>query len=160
MSRRIRMLLVCAVAVVIAVPGVSVAGAGVGGDTDEVARMVADAKRVEIAVVTAYNDRKWEQLPPLFAEDAVLLLSHHEPIHGRDAVAGYYETLRDVVGEINDGWEHLRVQGSATSATLTGIVTLGSGRVRVWYSDLYERQPDGSVQLAVNAIAFTQRPVG
>ena len=160
MSRRIRMLLVCAVAVVIAVPGVSVAGAGVGRDTDEVAQMVADAKRVEIAVVTAYNDRKWDQLPPLFAEDAVLLLPHHEPIHGRDAVAGYYEALRDVVGEINDGWEHLRVQGSATSATLTGIVTLGSGRVRVWYSDLYERRPDGSVQMAVNAIAFTQRPVG
>ena len=65
-----------------------------------------------------------------------------------------------MVGEINDGWEHLRVQGSGTSATLTGIVTLGSGRVRVWYSDLYERQPDGSVQLAVNAIAFAQRPVG
>ena len=160
MSQRIRTLVACAATVVIALPGIAAAGAGVGGDTDDAAQMVADAKGVEIAVVAAYNDRKWDQLSPLFAEDAVLLLPHHEPIHGRDAVAGYYETLRDVVGEINDGWEHLRVQGSGTSATLTGIVTLGSGRVRVWYSDLYERRPDGSVQLAVNAIAFTQRPVG
>jgi ketosteroid isomerase-like protein len=160
MSQRIRMLVACAAAAVIAVPGIAAAGGRTGGDTGDATQMVAQAKRVEIAIVTAYNDRRWDELPPLFAEDAVLLLSNHEPIHGRDAVAGYYETLRDVVGEINDGWEHLRVQGSGTSATLTGIVTLGSGRVRVWYSDLYERQPDGSVQLAVNAIAFAQRPVG
>ena len=158
MSQRIRMLVACAAAAVIAMPGIA-AGGGMGGDTGDATQMVAEAKRVEIAIVTAYNDRRWDQLPPLFAEDAVLLLSNHEPIHGRDAVAGYYETLRDVVGEINEGWEFLRVQGTGMSATLTGIVTLGSGRVRVWYSDLYERQPDGSVQLAVNAIGFAQRPV-
>jgi ketosteroid isomerase-like protein len=159
MSQRIRMLMACVGAVVIAVPGIAAAAAG-AGTTGDAGQTVAEAKRVETAIIIAYNDRRWDQLPPLFAEDAVLLLSNHEPIHGRDAVAGYYQSLRDVVGEINDDWEVLRVQGAATSATLTGIVTLGPGRVRVWYSDLYERQPDGSLQLAVNAIAFTQRPVG
>jgi ketosteroid isomerase-like protein len=160
MSQRIRMLLASAAVVLIAVPGIAVAGAGTGGATDDDTQMVAEAKRVEIAIVTAYNDRKWDQLPPLFAEDALLLAPNQEPVRGRDAVVAYYESLRDVVGEINEGWEFLRVKGNGTSASLTGLVTLGPGRIRLWYTDLYERQPDGTVQMAVNAFAFPEQPVG
>jgi ketosteroid isomerase-like protein len=147
-------------AVVVLAPGIAVAGAGTGGDADDGAQIVADAKRVEMAIVAAYNDKKWDELPPLFAEDALLLPPNHEPVRGRDAIVEYYKSGRDVFGEINEGWEFLRVKGSGNFASLAGLVTLGSGGIRLWYTDLYERQPDGSVQMVVNAFAFPERPVG
>lgn len=96
----------------------------------------------------------------MFAEDALLLSPNHEPVRGRDAIVEFYKNARDVVGEINEGWKFLRVEGSGNFANLAGLITLGSGRIRLWYTDSYERQPDGSVQMIVNAFAFTERPVG
>ena len=154
-----RMLLAFAAVVVLA-PGVAVAGAGTGGDADDGAQIVADAKRVEMAIVDAYNDRKWDELSPLFAEDGLLLPPNEEPIRGRSAIVEFYKSGRDVYGEINEGWEVLRVKGSGDVASLAGVVTLGHGRVRLWYTDLYERQPDGSVQMVVNAFAFPERLAG
>lgn len=147
-------------AVVVLVPGFAVAGVGTGGDADDGAQIVADAQRVEMAIVDAYNARRWEELPALFAEDGLLLVGNEEPIRGRDAIVGFYRAGRDLYGEINDGWEVLRVQGSGNFASLAGVVTVGSGRVRLWYTDLYERQPDGSVQMIINAFAVPKRPVG
>jgi ketosteroid isomerase-like protein len=147
-------------AVVVLAPGIAVAGAGTGGDADDGAQIVADAKRVEMAIVAAYNDKRWDELPPLFAEDALLLPPNHDPVRGRDAIVEYYKSGRDVLGKINEGWEFLRVKGSGNFASLAGLVTLGSGGIRLWYTDLYERQPDGSVQMVVNAFAFPERPVG
>jgi ketosteroid isomerase-like protein len=143
----------------VVVPGIAAAGAGMGRDTADEAQIVIDAKQVEKKVVAAYNDRKWDELPPLFAEDAVLLATNHEPVRGRDAIVSYYKSARDVAGEINDGWQFLRVTGSGHFANLAGLITLGSGRIRLWYTDTYERQPDGSVRLVVNAFAFPEEPV-
>ena len=81
------------------------------------------------------------------AHDALLLAPNQEPIHGRDAAVAFYKSQRDVVGEINDGWELLRVNGNARSASLTVIVTLGSGRIPAWYTDLSGLQPDRSLQI-------------
>jgi ketosteroid isomerase-like protein len=159
MSLRMRTFLASVGMVLVVVPGIAVAGAGTGQDTDHEAQIVTDAKRVEKAVVAAYNERKWDEMAPLFAEDAVLLPPNDEPVRGRDAVVGYYKSYRDVVGEINEGWKFLRVTGTGNTANLAGLVTLGSGRIRMWYTDTYERQPDGSVQMAVNAFAFPERPV-
>jgi ketosteroid isomerase-like protein len=147
-------------AVVVLAPGIAVAGAGTGGNTDDDAQIVADAKRVEVAIIAAYNDRKWDELAPLFAEDALMLPPNGEPVRGRDAVVEYYKNGRDLYGEIHEGWELLRVKGSGAFASLAGVVRVGPSRVRLWYSDVYERQPDGSVQQAVNAVAFPERVVG
>src|SRR5688572_19627128 len=84
-------------AVVVLAPGIAVAGAGTGGDADDGAQIVADAKRVEMAIVAAYNDKRWDELPPLFAEDALLLPPNHEPVRGRDGIVEYYKSARDVV---------------------------------------------------------------
>ena len=65
-----------------------------------------------------------------------------------------FQSIRDVTGEIDDGLEYLRAKGSGKFAVLAGKITIQSGRVRMTYNDLYERQPDGSVLLAVNQIAF------
>jgi ketosteroid isomerase-like protein len=150
----------CAASLLILAPGAPGAGAGTGHNTDDEAQIVSDAKRVEIAVVDAYNARKWDELRPLFAEDVLLLAPNHEPVRGRDAILEYYKMSRDSFGEINDGWKFLRVTGGGTFASLAGEITIGSGRIRLWYTDLYERQPDGSLQLTVNAFAFPERAVG
>jgi hypothetical protein len=96
----------------------------------------------------------------LFAEDGVLLSGNAEPIRGRAAIVEFYKSGRDVYGQINEGWEVLRVEGSGTLANLTGVVTLGPGRIRLWYTGSYERQPDGSMQMVVNAFALPERPAG
>jgi len=160
MSLRIRVLLACAAVVLTVVPGIAVAGAGTAGGTNDDAQIVADAKRVESAIVAGWNDKKWDELAPLYAESAVVLAPNHEPVRGRSAIIEYFRSVRDVVGEIADAWEYLRVKGNGDSASLVGLFAVQDGRVRMWYTDLYERQPDGSVQIVVNAFAFRERAVG
>jgi len=150
-------LLAGAAAVLILAPGIAGAGAGTGGDTDDDAQMVADAKVAESAIVAGYNDKKWDELRALYSEDALLLPPNHEPVQGRDAIIEYFKSIRDVTGEIDDGLEYLRVKGSGNFAVLAGKITMHSGRVRMTYNDLYERQPDGSVLLVLNQIAFREQ---
>lgn len=160
MSRCMRMLLASAAVLLLVTPGLAVAGGGTGGDTNDDAQIVADAKRAERAYDAAWNDRRWDELRLLYAEDALLLLPNHEPIEGRDRIVDYLKSGRDFFGEIDDHSEWLRVKGSGNLATLAGEITTHSGRVRITYSDLWERQPDGSVAIAVSAVGFPQRPVG
>ena len=72
------MLLASAATALILVPGIAGAVAGTGGDADDDAQMVADAKRTESAIVAAWNDKKWDELGPLYAEDALVLPPNHE----------------------------------------------------------------------------------
>ncbi len=152
--RWVRILLTSAAVVLILAPGIAGAGAGTGGATDDDAQMVADAKLAESAIVAGYNDKKWDELRALYSEDALLLPPNHEPVQGRDAIIEYFQSIRDITGEIDDGLEYLRLKGSGSFAVLAGKITFQSGQVRMTYNDLYERQPDGSVLLAVNEIAF------
>lgn len=118
-------------AVVVLAPGIAVAGAGTGGDTDDDVQMVAEAKRAETAFVVAYNDKKWDELRSVFAEDVLVLAPNAEPINGRNAAVEYFKSARDAFGEINDGHEHLSVNGSGNLARLAGVLTAGPGRIRV-----------------------------
>ncbi|HEU5449850.1 MAG TPA: nuclear transport factor 2 family protein [Acidimicrobiia bacterium] len=147
-------------AVVVLAPGIAVAGAGTGGDTDDDVQIVDEAKQAESAFVIAYNDRNWDAFRSVLAEDVLVLAPNAEPINGRDAAVEYFKSARDAFGEINDGHEHLSVNGSGNLARLAGVLTAGPGRVRVWYSDLYELQPDGSVLFRVKAFGFPQRAAG
>jgi hypothetical protein len=56
--------------------------------------------------------------------------------------------------------KYIRVRGSGKFVSLTGYFTTQSGHVRMSYADLYERQPDGSVLLAVNDFGFREQAVG
>jgi len=157
--KRMRAVLAFAAVVVLA-PGIADAVAGTGGDTDDGVQIVAEAKQAESAFVVAYNDKNWDALRSVFAEDVLLLAPNAEPINGRNAAVEYFKSLRDAVGKVNDGHEHLTVNGSGSLARLAGVLTVGPGRIRVWYSDLYELQPDGSVLFKVKAVGFPQRAVG
>ncbi len=147
-------------AVVVLAPGIAVAGAGMGGNTDDDVQIVAEAKRVQGAWIVAYNDKKWDELGSTFAEDAVLLAPNAEPIKGRTAAVEYFKSVRDAAGEVHDGQEWLSVNGGGTVARLAGVVTAGPGRIRFWYTEVWERQPDGSLQIAVKAFGLPQRAVG
>ena len=160
MSLRMRMLLASAAAVLIVVPGVAVAGAGTGESTNNDAQIVADAKRAERAYDAAWNDKRWDQLRLFYAEDALLLPPNHDPVQGRDAIIEYFKGARDLFGEIDDHSKWLHSSGSGNLAHLSGEITTHSGRVHVTYSDLWERQPDGLLVIAVSAVGFPQRPVG
>jgi ketosteroid isomerase-like protein len=141
-------------AVVVLAPGIAFAGAGTGGDADDDAQIIADAKHTEHAIVVAYNDRKWDEFGALYAEDAVMLPPNQEPIRGRAAIVDYVRGIRDVVGELGDTSEYVRVRSSGKLADLVGKFTAQSGRVHLIYQGLYERQPDGSVLMGVDHFAF------
>jgi ketosteroid isomerase-like protein len=159
MSPQIRMLMVSTAVALIAVPGIAV-GAVATGDGSDDSQIVADAKQAEHAYDAAWNDRRWDDLRLLYAEDALLLPPNHDPIEGRDRIVEYFKSARDLVGEIDAHPTWLRVKNSGNLATLAGELTTRSGRVHVAYSDVWERQPEGSVVIAVSAFAFPQRPVG
>ena len=90
--------------------------------------------RAESAIVAAYNDKSWDEFGRLYAEDALMMPPNHEPLRGRDAIIRYISSVRDVFGEIDRGYQHLRAKGSG--------------------------EPDGSVLLAVDQIGFDGQAVG
>ena len=147
------MLLASATTVLILAPGIALAGSGTGGDTDDGAQMIADAKRTENAVMVAWNAKKWDELGALYAEDAVVLPPNHGPVAGRAAIVEYFRGLRDALGELG-GFESVRTSANGRLADLVAKFTAESGRVRMIYQGHYERQPDGSVLLGVDQPAF------
>lgn len=154
MSLRLRMLTASAAVVLIVAPGIAIAG-GTGGDTDSDAQMVAAAKRTQRGVAAAYNDRKWDELRPLYTKDAIMLPPNHEPIRGPDAIIEFLRSARDVFGEIDlSGSESARVKVSGNLANFVYEFTAQSGRVRLMTNELYERQPDGSVLVSVDEPSF------
>ena len=154
------MLLASASVALILAPGIAVAGAGTGGSTNEDDQLVAAAKRTDSAIIAAYNDKKWDELRALYAEDAVMSPPNHEPVLGRDAIVEYIRSIRDVAGKLDDGEEYLRVKASGNLASLAVTFTANSGHFRMTDAQLYERQPDGSVVMAVEEFGFRERPVG
>jgi len=117
--------------------------------------MFADAARTEQAIVTAYNDQKWDDLRALYLEDALMLPPNHEPITGRDAIVDYLRSLRDAAGPIDGGTvEHVRVRGSGKLVNIIGRFSVHSGRVRMMTDETFEREADGSVLCGVDHFSF------
>jgi len=160
MSLRSRMLLASAAVVLVVVPGMAVAGTGTGGASDDEAALIAAAKQTEAAIATAINDKKWDALGALYAQDAVLLPPNHEPVVGRDAIVDFIRSIRDVVGKLDDAVDYVRVQASGNLASMAVTFSANSGHLRMTDAELYERQPDGSLVMVVETFAFREQPVG
>ena len=153
--RMLRIVVASAAVAFMVAPGIAGAGSGTSGNSDEDAQMVADATRTEQAIVTAYNDKKWDELRALYLDDALMLPPNHEPIRGRDAIAEYLRSLRDVAGPIDAGGvEHVRVRGSGTLANIVGKFSIHSGRGRMMTDEVFERQADGSVLCGIDHFSF------
>jgi ketosteroid isomerase-like protein len=148
-------LVACAAAVFLVAPGIAGAGSGetsTGASGQE--NMVAEAMRMDQKAVQLWNERKWDEFAATYAEDAIACPPNHEPIRGGKSIAEYYKGLRDVLGELEGGTETLRATASGKVVSLLSKYSAYSGRVRVTAHELYERQSDGSLKLAVDMFAF------
>jgi len=158
--RRIRLLLECAAVVLVVLPGIAVASAGTGGHSDEDAQMLADVMQVVHTNFATYNDRKWDELRLTYAEDAVFLIQNQDPVQGRDAITESHRRLRDVTGPVDlDSIEVVRARANGQIANLVYTFTAQSGHIRALANVFYERQPSGSVLLAVDQPGFREQPV-
>jgi ketosteroid isomerase-like protein len=161
MSRRIRMLLAFAAVAFTAVPGIAAAGAGTGQHSDDDAAMLADVLRVVHTNFATYNDRKWDEFRLTYAEDAVFLLQNQDPVRGRDAITETHRRVRDAFGPVDlDSIKVVRARANGKIANLVYTFTAQSGHVRALANVFYERQPDGSVVLAVDQPGFREQPLG
>lgn len=149
----LRVLLASATAVVILAPDFALAGPDETSDVDE---LIAAARKTQNAIITAYNDRRWEDLPPLYVEDAVMLPPNHAPIHGRDAIIEFLRSARDAVGvgDLSNN-KNARVVASGNLVNFVYEFTARDGHVRMVTNELYERQSDGSVRITVDEPSFT-----
>ena len=148
-----RVLLASAVAAVVLAPGFALAGPDEANDRDE---LIAAARKTQNAIITAYNARKWDDLPPLYVEDAVMLPPNHEPIHGRDAIIDFLRSARDAVGvgDLSNS-RNARVIVSGNLVNFVYLFTARDGHLRMVSNELYERQPDGSMRITVDEPSFT-----
>jgi ketosteroid isomerase-like protein len=144
--------LLSALAVVLVVaPGVARAGAGNGGSGGgEGDRMVAEALHLAQTMKQFWNERKLDEFVAQYADDAVMVPPNHEPMQGRAAIGGYLRSVRDSLGEMEGGTETFRASASGKLVSLVGKYSFYSGRLRITTHELYERQPDGSLKLAVD----------
>jgi ketosteroid isomerase-like protein len=149
------MLVASACVVLFVAPGSAgaVAGATSEDATDE-AQPVAEAMRLDQNWVQRYNDRKWDDLGALYAEDAIAVPPNHEPVQGRAAIVEYYKGLRDSLGEMEGGTETFRGAASGKLVSLVAKYSAYSGRVRFVGHELFERQPDGSLKCTVDMVGF------
>ena len=150
-----------ATVVLIVASGITVAGAGTGGDTGDDPQMIRDVMRVVHANFTTYNDRNWDEFRLTYAEDAVALPTGHDPVRGRDAITEFHQRVREATGPVDlDSIDVVRARANGKIANLVYTFTAQSGHIRAVADVLYERQPDGSVLLGVDQIGFRERGVG
>ena len=102
-----RILVASAAVGLLVAPGLARAGSGTGGDGNDDAQMIADARRTLHAAVIAYDNKKWDEMRALFTEDAVAMqrsvtklaeldfeiavFGHGSPIRG--GASGEFRTL-------------------------------------------------------------------
>lgn len=145
---------VAAVVLVVA-PGIARAGSGDGGqgasDRDP---MVVEAMRMDQKAVQLWNDRKWDEFAATYTEDAIAVPPNHEPIRGGKAIAEYYESLRDAIGELEGGTEAFRASASGNLVSIVAKYSGRSGQLRFTGHELYERQPDGSLKMGVDMVGL------
>lgn len=136
-------------AVALLVVGIAGAHSGTAGATTADPDLAAQAKRVEDAATRAYNERKWDELRALYAEDAILILPNHEPVRGPAAIVAFLRTMRDVFGEIVFV-DMLRASASGTLASLVATYTAYGGQTRFVAHEAFERQSDGVMRVVAD----------
>jgi len=147
-------LMACAAVMCLMAPGTAGAGSGeTGTPTSDRDPMVAEAMRLDQEAVQLWNERKWDEFAAGYADDAIACPPNHEPIRGGRAITEYYKGLRDALGELEGGTETLRATASGKVVSLLSQFSARSGRFRVTAHELYERQTDGSLKLAVDMFA-------
>ncbi|MEW6471990.1 MAG: nuclear transport factor 2 family protein [Actinomycetota bacterium] len=135
-------------------PGLALAGTDRATDEDQ---MIAAARKTQSAIIAAYNEKRWDDLPPLYVEDAIMLPPNHEPIRGRDAIIKFLASARDAFGEADSsGSKSARVRASGNLVNFVYEFTAQGGRLRMMSHELYERQPDGTMLISIDEPSFIE----
>jgi len=133
----------------VVLPGIAGAGSGTGGGVPDDPQLATEAVQLDQTIIEMFNDRRWDELTGVYAEDAVLLSPNHEPIQGRAGIIDYLRHLRDSVGEVQRT-DTIRAAASGRLASLVSAYTAYSGSVRATGHGLFKREPDGSLRFAVD----------
>ena len=90
-----------------------------------------------------------------------MLFQNQDPVQGRAAVTETHRRVRDVFGAVDlHSIEVVRARADGKMANLVYTFTAQSGHIRALANVFYERQPDGSVVLAVDQPGFREQPMG
>lgn len=147
----IRTLVASAAVVCLVGPGIGSARSEAGtGASNRVQAMSSDDLNLQKNWVEFFNGRKWDELGGIYEEDAIAIPPNHEPIQGRAAIIEYFRGIRDAVDVVKCG-EPARVTVSGNLVSLAGgNCSAYDGRMGFTYSELYERQADGSLRYRVD----------
>lgn len=118
--------------------------------------MVIETRKLIDRFVQLWKENKLDELVAgHYIEDAVMLPPNHEPVRGRTAILAFLKSVRDVVGEFDQGDYLIRATPSGdNSVSWVGQYTFHDGKLRVTSHELYVRQPDGSMRCAVDMFGY------
>lgn len=119
-------------------------GIASAGDDDSDKEMIAKVIDVRHKFIEAFNAKKWDELGALYLDDAVAIPPNHEPIEGRAAIAEYFKSIRDAVGEGHCD-EPFKFTVSGKFVAAVGHCAAYSGRLGFNTHELFEQQDDGSL---------------
>ena len=142
-----------AVVSILVVPGAMSAQADDEVHSD--AAMVAEAVQMNQMLIDLYNARKFEEMAArYYAEDAIALPPNHEPVRGPAAIAEYFRSVRDSLGEAVYKSTPLRSSVSGDNVSLMSEYSGHQGQLRVLGHETFERQPDGSLRAVQDMFGF------
>jgi ketosteroid isomerase-like protein len=160
-TRPIRRGWIVAMLAVLATGGVPLAAASSDGDSERAALrptaaedpMVTDTRAMVDRFIELWNAKKLDELVAgHYVDDAVMLPPNHEPIRGRAAILAYLKSLRDFVGDAQEG-DHL-LQATPSDKTVSWVGLYVFGNLRITAHELYVRQPDGSMRNTVDMFGY------
>jgi ketosteroid isomerase-like protein len=115
--------------------------------------MVTDTRALVDRFIELWNAKKLDELVAgHYVDDAVMLPPNHEPIRGRAAILAYLKSLRDFVGEAQEGDHLMRATPSGDTVSWVGLYVFG--QLRITSHELYVRQPDGSMRNTVDMFGY------
>jgi len=146
-----RTLVASAAVVCLVGPGIASARSEAGtAASDRVQATYSDDVNLQKDWVEFFNGRKWDELGGIYEEDAIAIPPNHEPIRGRAAILEYWRGVRDGLDAVKCG-EPARITVSGNLVSLAGDnCSAYGGRMGFTYSELYERQADGSLRYRVD----------
>src|SRR2546423_2577567 len=150
-----------AVLTTVGVPLAAASGAGGAGRAGVRAAaaedpMVTETRKAIDTAVQRWNENKLQEMAAgFYVENALVIPPNHEPIRGQGAITAFYQNVRDVVGEFDQG-DHLIQATSNGTGTVSwvGQYTFRVGQLRFTTHELFVRQPDGSMRNAVEMFGF------
>jgi len=117
--------------------------------------MVAATQQATDRFRELWNANKLDQLvAEIYTDHSVLVPPNHDAIRGQAAIRDYLQDARNTVGEYSKSDVTYHVTSSESLVSLFGEYQFRSGQLRFNASEVYQRQPDGSVRNVLDMFGF------